>query len=91
MNMQLREELKRCEMERLRVLERIKLLSGEKEVVVVRTNGMKKTYKVTTINIERMLDDINRYRDEVHCNEPIVERTRNIVLQTEEELGGVER
>lgn len=33
-NHRLREEIKRCEMDRLRIMERIKLLGGEKEIVV---------------------------------------------------------
>ena len=76
MNTQLREELKRCEMERLKILERIKLLSGEKEVVVIQTNGMRKTYKVTTIGIERLLEDLKYFKDEILTNESILERTR---------------
>jgi hypothetical protein len=47
MNHRLREELKRCEMDRLRIIERIKLLSGEKEVVIQTADGLSRTYKVT--------------------------------------------
>ena len=67
-------------MERLKIMERIKLLSGEKEIVVVRTNGMKKTYKVTTVNIERLLDDLRHFKDEILTSEDIITRTKSIVL-----------
>ena len=51
MNFRLKEELQRCEKERLRLLERIKLLSGEKEIEVENVDGIKRTFKVTQINI----------------------------------------
>ena len=51
LNQRLQEELKRCEQERLRILSRIKLLSGEKEVVVETSDGLQKTYKVTQVNL----------------------------------------
>ena len=51
MNFRLKEELQRCEKERLRLLERIKLLSGEKEIEVENVDGVKRTFKVTQINI----------------------------------------
>ena len=47
--------MRRCEKERLRILERIKYLSGEKEVVIESVDGVKKTFKVTQINIENLL------------------------------------
>lgn len=59
LNNRLQEELKRCEKERLRILERIKYLSGEKEIVVETTDGVKKTFKVTQVNIERMLNTLD--------------------------------
>lgn len=51
LNKRLKEELQRCEKERLRLLERIKLLSGEKEIEVSNTDGVRRTFKVTQINI----------------------------------------
>lgn len=33
-NHRLREEIKKCEMDRLRILERLNLLSGEKEITI---------------------------------------------------------
>ena len=51
LNFRLKEELQRCEKERLRLLERIKLLSGEKEIEVENVDGVKRTFKVTQINI----------------------------------------
>jgi len=32
-------------------MERIKMLSGEKRVVVTTTHGVRRTYKVTAVNI----------------------------------------
>ena len=51
LNFRLKEELQRCEKERLRLLERIKLLSGEKEIEVENVDGVKRTFKVTQVNI----------------------------------------
>ena len=51
LNQRLKEELERCEKERLRLLERIKLLSGEKEIEVESKDGARRTFKVTQINI----------------------------------------
>ena len=51
LNDRLKEELQRCEKERLRLLERIKLLSGEKEIEVESKEGVRRTFKVTQVNI----------------------------------------
>ena len=47
LNFRLKDELKRCEKERLRLLERFKLLSGEKEIELENTDGKRRTFKVT--------------------------------------------
>ena len=47
LNFRLKDELKRCEKERLRLLERFKLLSGEKEIEIENTDGKRRTFKVT--------------------------------------------
>jgi len=49
-----------AESQRMQLLERIKLLTGEKEVVVITQNGQRKTYRVTTVNIERFMTDIRQ-------------------------------
>ena len=69
MNARLQEELQRCEKERLRILERIKYLSGEKELVVETTDGVKKTFKVTQVNIERVLSSIESQKFEGDANQ----------------------
>ena len=51
LNFRLKDELKRCEKERLRLLERFKLLSGEKEIEVENADGVRRTFKVTQVNI----------------------------------------
>ena len=51
LNYRLKEELQRCEKERLRLLDRIKLLSGEKEIEIENADGQRRTFKVTQVNI----------------------------------------
>ena len=51
LNFRLKDELQKCEKERLRLLQRIKLLSGEKEIEVESTDGVRRTFKVTQVNI----------------------------------------
>lgn len=51
LNFRLKDELQRCEKERLRLLSRIKLLSGEKEIEVENTDGVRRTFRVTQISI----------------------------------------
>jgi len=58
LNYRLKEELQRCEKERLRLLERIKLLSGEKEIEIENTDGIRRTFKVTQVNIQRILEEL---------------------------------
>ena len=79
-NIQLKEEHKRLEMEREKILGRIKLLGGEKEVIVINTDGLKKTYKVTTFGIEKLLQEIREMGDEALSAENIVERTRGAIF-----------
>ena len=51
LNQRLKNELQRCEKERLRVLDRIKMLSGEKEIEIEHTDGVRRTFKVTQVSI----------------------------------------
>ena len=46
------------EIDRMKILERIKLLGGEKEVIVINQDGMKKTFRVTTVGIDNLVHDI---------------------------------
>ena len=72
MNHRLQEELRRCEKERLRILERIKYLSGEKEVVIESVDGVKKTFKVTQINIENLLKSVEDQKGRLISDEEMV-------------------
>lgn len=56
------------------------MLSGEKKVIVTTTHGVRRTYKVTAVNVQRLLDDLRHYRLEIPQNEAIVDRTRSMVL-----------
>ena len=75
LNFRLKEELQRCEKERLRLLERIKLLSGEKEIEVENVDGAKRTFKVTQINIQRVLDDLRSLKDTAGANQELVHQS----------------
>jgi len=63
LNQRLKEELQRCEKERLRLLQRIKLLSGDKVIEVENADGMKRTFQVTNVNIQRILDQLRSSKD----------------------------
>ena len=82
MNARLQEELQRCEKERLRILERIKYLSGEKELVVETTDGVKKTFKVTQVNIERVLSSIESQKYEGDMNQEQIRKCEQFIHET---------
>lgn len=65
MNEQLRIQIKRQETERMKLIDRIKMLSGDKNVIVTNCSGVKKTYEVTTVNVQKLLDDIRIFRSEI--------------------------
>ena len=65
---QLRVQIKSEEMERLKLIDRIKLLSGDKNVIVTNCSGVRNTYEVTTVNVSRILDDIRQFRSEISQN-----------------------
>ena len=86
LNRRLQEELKKCEQERLRILQRIKLLSGEKEVVISSSDGLQKTFKVTQVNIQSLIDDLNHSKDKVAGNEQLVSQSREMVRRAEDDI-----
>ena len=86
MNHRLQEELRRCEKERLRILERIKYLSGEKELVIESVDGVKKTFKVTQINIENRLKSLEDQKGRLVSDEEMVRQSEEIVRMTDEEI-----
>ena len=69
LNARLQEELRRCEQERLRIMQRIKILTGEKEVVVQSSDGLQKTYKVTQLNLQNMIDELRENKSKVEGTE----------------------
>lgn len=61
MNIQLKEKLKECEEEKLRILEQLKYLEAQKDVVVVSKSG-------EHVDLERAMmsvDDMIKYRHKI--------------------------
>ena len=67
-------------------MQRIKLLSGEKEVVIETENGLQKTFKVTQVNIQRLIDDLRANKDRIISEEGLVSQSREMVRIAEEDL-----
>ena len=86
LNQRLREELQRCEKERLRLLERIKLLSGEKEIEIENTDGQRRTFKVTQINIQKILEELRSQKDTLAASEDLVRQSAEMCRAAEEEI-----
>ena len=86
LNARLQEELRRCEQERLRIMQRIKILTGEKEVVVQSSDGLQKTYKVTQLNLQNMIDELRENKSKVEGTEQLVMQSREMVRVADEEL-----
>ena len=53
-------------------MERIKYLSGEKEVVIESVDGVKKTFKVTQINIENLLTGLEDQKVRLVADEEMI-------------------
>ena len=91
LNERLKAELQRCEKERLRLLDRIKLLSGEKQIEVEESDGVRRTFKVTQINIQKLLDDLRRQKETVTSQQHVVDESRSVARIAEEEIIAMER
>ena len=91
LNERLKTELQRCEKERLRLLDRIKLLSGEKQIEVEESDGVRRTFKVTQINIQKLLDDLRRQKETVTSQQHVVDESRGVARIAEEEIIAMER
>lgn len=72
LNERLKLELQKCEKERMRLLDRIKLLSGEKEIEIEETDGVRKTFKVTQVNVRMILDQLRNSKETAASNEAIL-------------------
>lgn len=58
MNVQLKEKLRECEVEKERIVEQLKFLQAQKDVTVVAKTGEHVDIEVSTMSIDEML----RYR-----------------------------
>jgi hypothetical protein len=47
----LKEQIRRCDMERQKIFSRIHMLSGDKSIAVLDVGGIRKNYKVSTVNV----------------------------------------
>ena len=56
----------------MRLLDRIKLLSGEKEIEIEETDGVRKTFKVTQVNVRMILDQLRNSKETAASNEAIL-------------------
>jgi len=90
-NHRLQEEIKRAEMDRQRIVEQIKLLSGEKEITVQTSDGLNKTFKVTQVNINLLVDDLQFLRNQADDKANNVAQIHDVVVKQEEELRDLER
>ena len=66
-------------------------LGGEKEVVVETTNGVKKTFKVTQVNIEKMLSTLDSQKRDVEANTEMIKRSEEVVHMTDAQLREAEQ
>ena len=90
-NHRLQEEIKRAEMDRYRIVEQIKMLNGEKEITVQTSDGLHKTFKVTQVNINLLLDDLRFLKEQADDKADAVAQTNDIVIRQEAELADLER
>ena len=91
LNEQTREQIKRCEIERQKLVERIKMLAGGKSITVTTCHGERKDYNVTSCNVSHLLEDLRHFKHNIHQNIHLIERTRAVVLECEEETFATER
>jgi len=89
LNQRLKEELQRCEKEKLRLLQRIKLLSGDKVIEVENADGMKRTFQVTNVNIQRILDQLKSSKDVAQATGELVAKTRELCHEAETEISAM--
>lgn len=59
--------------------------------MVVNVNGQRKTYRVTTVNIERLINEIRNFKGDSHHHEHAIEQTRSVLVQIDDELYSQER
>ena len=55
-------------------MEKLKLLTGEREIVIENSNGVTKTYQVTEVNIKDLLNELRLSKTTIAQNEELVRR-----------------
>ena len=66
-------------------------MGGEKEIVVETTDGVQKTFRVTQVNIERMLTTLESQKRDVVANADMIRRAEEVVQQTDAQIRETER
>ena len=62
------------------------MLSGEKEIEVENTDGVRRTFKVTQINIQRILDELRSHKDTMAAQDDLVRQSAEMCRAAEEEI-----
>ena len=88
---QLEQQLTTAEQERTHILDRMHLFNGDQEVVVIQQNGQRKTFKVTQINIARLLNEISELKQQIELDEQQRKRLQDALIKSEDELAKQEQ
>ena len=82
---QLENQLLVADAERSNILEQIDMLGGEKREVIVIQNGQKKSFKVTSKNIQLLALEIKQFQNQIRNQEHEITLTKDnkYKLQTE--------
>jgi len=67
-------------------LERLKLFTGEKEIVVINQDGQRRSFKVTSVNIERLMNEIKESKLEISQVDHAIARAREILNNSEADI-----
>ena len=55
-------------------------------MVISSSDGLQKTFKVTQVNIQSLIDDLNLSKDKVAGNEQLVSQSREMVRRAEDDI-----
>lgn len=55
------------------------------------SDGVRRTFKVTQINIQKLLDDLRRQKENVTSQQHVVDESRGVARIAEEEIIAMER
>ena len=67
-------------------MERLKLFTGEKEIVVINQDGQRRSFKVTSVNIERLMNEIKESKLEISQVDHAIARAREILNNSEADI-----